>query len=183
MIAIGTQHVVAYETGIPDVVDPLGGSYYLETLTKEFEDQVLKELDRIEEIGGVVKGIETGYFKRLIAEDAYQSYKDLESGKKIKVGVNRFRVEEEEVPLKPYQLDPKEEAREIEELRELKTSRDRSSAEKALRGLKEMAGRPSRSENNLVPPIIEAVRAYATMGEICAVLREVYGEYLEPAVL
>ena len=183
MIAIGTQHVVAYETGIPDVVDPLGGSYYLETLTKEFEDQVLKELDRIENIGGVVKGIETGYFKRLIAEDAYQSHKDLESGKKIKVGVNKFRVEEEEVPLKPYKLDPREEAREIEELRELKRGRDRSRVEKALRDLKEIAGRPSHSENNLVSPIIEAVRAYATMGEICGILREVYGEYLEPAVL
>ena len=183
MIAIGTQHVVAYETGIPDVVDPLGGSYYLETLTKEFENQVLKELDRIEKIGGVVKGIETGYFKRTIAEDAYQSYKDLESGKKIKVGVNKFRVEEEEVPLKPYKLDPKEEAREIEELMELKRNRDNSLVEKTLRVLKEVARRPSGSENNLVPPIMEAVRAYATMGEICGVLRKVFGEYLEPAVL
>jgi len=183
MIAIGTQHVVAYETGIPDVVDPLGGSYYVETLTKEFENEVLKELDRIEKIGGVVKGIESGYFKRVIAEDAYQSYKDLESGKKIKVGVNKFRVEEEEVPLKPYKLDPKEEAREIEELKELRKNRDNCLVEKALRDLKEIAGRPSSSENNLVPPVMEAVRAYATMGEICGVLREVFGEYLEPSVL
>ncbi len=183
LIAVGTQHVVAYETGIPDVVDPLGGSYYLETLTKEFEGHVLKELDRIERIGGVVKGIESGYFKRIIAEDAYQSHKDLQSGKKVKVGVNKFRVEEEEVPLKPYRLDPREEAREIEELRELKRNRDSALVEKTLRDLKKMARQPSGSETNLVPPIMEAVKAYATMGEICGVLREVFGEYLEPAVL
>jgi methylmalonyl-CoA mutase N-terminal domain/subunit len=182
LIAVGTQHVVAYETGIPDVVDPLGGSYYLETLTKEFENQVLKELERIEKIGGVVKGIESGYFKRIIAEDAYQSHKDLQSGKKIKVGVNKFRVDEEEVPLKPYRLDPKEEAREIEELKELKRTRDNALVEKTLRDLKKMAREPSGSETNLVPPILEAVRAYATMGEICGVLREVFGEYLEPAL-
>jgi methylmalonyl-CoA mutase N-terminal domain/subunit len=183
LIAIGTQHVVAYETGVPDVVDPLGGSYYVETLTKEFENQVLEELGRIEKMGGVVKAIESGYIKRTIAEDAYKSHKDLELGKKIKVGVNKFRVEEEEFSLRPYKLDLKEEVRQIEELRELKRNRNSLLAEKALKDLKDVARRPSSSENNLVPPIIEAVKAYATMGEICGALREVFGEYQEPPVL
>ena len=182
LIAIGTQHVVAYETGVPDVVDPLGGSYYVETLTNEFENQVLNELDRIEKRGGVVKLIESGYFKRMIAEDAYQSYKDSESGRKIKVGVNKFRIEEE-FSLRPYQLGPQEEVRQIEELNELKKNRDNSLVEKTLSHLREVGRRPSSSENNLVPPIIEAVKAYATMGEICGALREIFGEYQEPPVL
>jgi methylmalonyl-CoA mutase N-terminal domain/subunit len=182
LIAIGTQHVVAYETGIPDVVDPLGGSYYVETLTKEFENQVVNELDRIEKMGGVVKGIESGYFKRVIAEDAYKSHKDMELGRRVKVGVNKFRVEEE-FTLKPYRVDPREEARRIEELKELKRNRDNSLVERVLKDLKEVAKKPSSSENNLVPPIIEAVKAYATMGEICGTLREVFGEYQEPPIL
>ena len=183
MIAIGTQHVVAYETGVPDVADPLGGSCYVETLTKEFENQVLRELDRIEKMGGMIRALESGYIKRTIAEDAYNSYKDLKSGEKIKVGVNKFRIEEEEVSLRPYTLDPQEEARQIGELKELKKNRDNSLVQKTLRYLKDVARQPSSSENNLVPPIIEAVKAYATMGEICGTLREVFGEYEEPPVL
>jgi methylmalonyl-CoA mutase N-terminal domain/subunit len=182
LIAIGTQHVVAYETGVPDVVDPLGGSYYVETLTKEFENQVVNEMERIEKMGGVVKGVESGYFRRVIAEDAYKSHKDLELGRKIKVGVNKFRVEEE-FSLRPYRLDPQEEVRQIEELRELKRGRNNALVEKTLRDLRDAAGRPSSSENNLVPLIIEAVKAYATTGEICGVFREVFGEYQEPPVL
>lgn len=182
LIALGTQHVVAYETGVPDVVDPLGGSYYVETLTKEFENQVVSEMDRIEKMGGVVKGIESGYFRRVIAEDAYRSHKDLELGRKIKVGVNKFRVEEE-FSLRPYRLDPQEEVLQIEAMRELKRGRNHARVEKALRNLRDMASRPSGSENNLVPPIIEAVKAYATMGEICGALRELFGEYQEPPVI
>ena len=182
LIALGTQHVVAYETGVPDVVDPLGGSYYVETLTKEFENQVLNEMERIEKMGGVVKGIESGYFRRVIAEDAYRSHKDLELGRKIKVGVNKFRVEEE-FSLRPYRLDPQEEVRQIEAMRELKRGRNHARVEQGLRNLRDVASRPSGSENNLVPSILEAVKAYATMGEICGTLREVFGEYQEPSVL
>ncbi len=183
MIAIGTQHVVAYETGLPDVVDPLGGSYYVEALTKEFEKRVLEELDRIGNMGGILKAIESGYIKRTIAEDAYQSHLDLESGKKVKVGVNKFKIKEEERPRRPYKLDPRQEERQIRELKELKKSRDNARVEKCLQRLKAMAARPSSSENNLIPPIIDAVEAYATMGEICGALRDVYGEYREPMVL
>lgn len=182
LVALGTQHVVAYETGIPDVVDPLGGSYFVEALTKEFENQVLCEIGRIQKSGGVVKGIESGYFRRVIAEDAYKSHKDLESGRKIKVGVNKFRLAEE-FSLRPYRPDPQEGVRQIEALRTLKRNRNQALVEQTLKALKEVANRPSGSENNLVPPIIEAVKAYATMGEICGTLREVFGEYQEPPVL
>jgi methylmalonyl-CoA mutase N-terminal domain/subunit len=183
MIAIGTQHVVAYETGVPDVADPLGGSFYVEALTNEFEGRVLQELERIDKMGGVIRAIESGYIRRTIAEDAYQSHKELQSGRKVMVGVNRFQVDEEEVPLKPYQLDPREEARQIEELKELKRNRDPFQVEKGLQNLKKVARQPSGSANNLVPPIIEAVKAYATMGEVCGALREVFGEYQEPTVI
>jgi methylmalonyl-CoA mutase N-terminal domain/subunit len=182
LIAIGTQHVVAYETGLPDVVDPLGGSYYLENLTMEFEKRVLEELDRIEKMGGMVKAIESGYVKKTIAEDAYQSHKAVMSDKKVKVGVNRFRVDEKEPPRRPYKLDPQEEVRQIEELKELKRNRDNELVDRSLSNLKDMARRPPGSENNLVPPIIDAVKAYATMGEICGALREVFGEYKEASI-
>ena len=183
MIAIGTQHVVAYETGVPDVVDPLGGSYYLESLTKTYESRVREELKRIDEMGGMVSAIESGYVKRTIAEDAFQSHRKLESGKKIKVGTNKFRIDEGEMPRRPYKLDPQEEKRQVEELKELKKNRDNALVQKTLDRLKSVARRPSGSENNLVPPIVDAVRAYATMGEICGALREVFGRYQEPNVL
>jgi len=177
MIAIGTQHVVAYETGVPDVVDPLGGSYYVETLTRAYENRVRDELTRIEKMGGMVRAIEQGYIKRRIAEDAYKSHSKLESGEKVKVGVNKFRIDEGEMPRRPYKLDPREEVRQIQELKDLKKDRDNAMVQKALSHLKDVAKQPSGSENNLVPPIVEAVRAYATMGEICGALREVFGEW------
>jgi methylmalonyl-CoA mutase N-terminal domain/subunit len=183
MIAIGTQHVVAYETGVPDVADPLGGSYYLESLTRAFESRVREELDRIEKMGGMVSAIEKGYIKRKISEDAYKSYNKLESGQKVKVGVNKFRIDEGEMPRRPYKLNPQEEARQIQELKELKRDRNNSLVEKTLSRLKDIAKLPTGSENNLVPLIIEAVRAYATVGEICGALREVFGKYQEPNVL
>ncbi|MFC1886702.1 methylmalonyl-CoA mutase [Thermodesulfobacteriota bacterium] len=183
MIAIGSQHVVAHETGIPDVVDPLGGSYYTEALTKTFEKCIYDELDRIDQMGGMIRALETGYIKRTITEDAYKSHKQFESGKKIKVGANKYRIEEGEAPRRPYKLDPQEESRQIAELNELKRDRDNALVDKTLNRLRQIAQQPAGSENNLVPPIVEAVRVYATMGEICGVLREVFGEHQEPNVL
>jgi methylmalonyl-CoA mutase N-terminal domain/subunit len=157
MIAIGTQHVVAHETGLPDVVDPLGGSYYVESLTKEFEKHILEELDRIRNMGGMVKAIESGYIKRAIAEDAYQSHMDFESGRKVKVGANKFQIPEEEKPRRPYKLDPREEERQIQELKALKARRDNARVQACLERLKATAVRPPSQDSNLVPPIIEAV--------------------------
>lgn len=180
LIAIGTQHVVAHETGLPDVVDPLGGSYYVEALTAKFETAVLEEIERIERMGGMVKAIESGYVRKVIAQDAYRTHMDWESGRKVKVGVNKYRIDENEPPRRPYEYKPEEEQRQIEAVRELRRSRDNAAVEKALARVKALAQQPASSESNLVPPIIESVRAYATLGEICGALREVFGEYAEP---
>jgi len=183
MIALGTQNVVAHETGIPDVVDPLGGSYYLEALTKQFESCVLEELDQIRNIGGMVKAIESGYIRKVIAEDAYKSHTALQSGEKIRVGVNKFTIGEAEPPRRPYRFDPEEEERQVEELNQLKQERDSSVVENTLNKIRAIAMKKACTENNLVPAIIEAVEAYATVGEICGALREVFGEYVEPSIL
>lgn len=179
LIAIGTQHVVAYETGLPEVVDPVGGSYYVEALTTEFETQVLEEIQRIERIG-VVKAIESGYVRKVIAQDAYRTQMAWETGKKVKVGVNKFRIEESEPPRRPYEYKPEEERRRIEEVQQLRRERDNTAVENALEHIRATARQPAGSGSNLVPPIIEAVRVYATIGEICGALRRVFGEYAEP---
>ncbi|MHA1916422.1 MAG: acyl-CoA mutase large subunit family protein [Promethearchaeota archaeon] len=182
MIAIGSQQVVAHETGVPDVVDPLGGSYYIESLTEKFSNRILEELKHIENIGGMIKAIESGYIKRTIAEDAYQSHQNVDSGKKIKVGVNKYRVEDKEQPRTPYKLNPKEEIAQKEGLYKLKMNRDNSLVERKLKNIKEMASKPVGSKSNLIPSIIEAVKSYATMGEICDALRDIFGEYKEPSI-
>ena len=124
MIAIGTQHVVAHETGVPDVVDPLGGSYYVESLTREFESRVLSEIDRLEREGGMVRAVENGSIRRTIAQDAYEAQRAVERGEKIKVGVNKYRIDEAEPPRRPYQLDPAEEGRRVEDVRAVRRERD-----------------------------------------------------------
>ncbi|CAG0990955.1 methylmalonyl-CoA mutase, N-terminal domain [Burkholderiales bacterium] len=179
MIAIGTQHVVAHETGVPDVVDPLGGSYYVESLTREFEARVQAELDRIESEGGVVRAIETGSIRREIARDAYEAQRAVERGDKVKVGVNKYRIDEVEPPRRPYKLDPAEEGRRVEDVRAVRRERDNATAMAALEELRRVARMPEGSDSNLMGPIIEAVRAYATMGEICGALKDVFGEYVE----
>jgi methylmalonyl-CoA mutase N-terminal domain/subunit len=179
-IAIGTQHVVAHETALPDVADPLGGSYCLEALTRDFEAEVNKELDQIDRMGGMVKAIESGYVRKAIAVDAYKTYKGWQDGTKIKVGVNKFRIEETDPPRRPYVNEPEEQERQIQALRQLRRERDNDAVGRALAHLREVAERPAGSANNLMPPLIEAVRAYTTIGEICGVFRDVFGEYLEP---
>lgn len=180
LIAIGTQHVVAHETGLPDVVDPLGGSYYVEALTAQFEAAVMEEIERIERMGGMVKAIESGYVRKVIAQDAYRTQRDWETGRKVKVGVNKFRIDENEPPRRPYEYKPEEEERQIQAVKQLRRERDNAKVEKALAQIRTTARQPAGSAGNLMPPIIEAVRVYATIGEICGALREVFGEYREP---
>jgi methylmalonyl-CoA mutase, N-terminal domain len=180
LIAIGTQHVTAHETGLPDVVDPLGGSYYVESLTAEFEAKVMEEIQRIDRMGGMVKAIESGYVRKAIAQDAYRTQVAWETGEKVKVGVNKFRIDENEPPRRPYEYKPQEEERQIEAVKRLRRERDNSAVEKALERIRVTAQQSARSDTNLMPPIIEAVRSYATIGEICGALRQVFGEYAEP---
>ena len=183
IICIRTQQVVAYETNIVNTVDPLGGSYYLETLTKDYEEEILKELDRVEKLGGMVEAINQGYIQHQIIKDAYKTQKETESGKIVRVGRNMFRSEEEEIKRPTYKADPEIERMQIQELEDLRAKRDNAAVQKSLDKLRLVAEKEESNENNLLPHVMDAVRVYATMGEICGALREVFGEYREPSPL
>jgi len=172
-IALRTQQIIAYESGVGDTVDPLAGSYYVEYLTNEIEERALKYIEEIEAMGGAVDAIEKGFMQREIVESAYKFQKEVESKKRIIVGVNEF-ISEEETPIKILQIDPEIEKTLVERLRRLKQQRDKAQVEEALGKLRRAA---EREDENLMPYIIQAVKAYATLGEICDTLREVFGEY------
>ncbi len=180
--SIRVMHVVNQETGITDTVDPLAGSYFVEWLTSEFEERICKEVDMIEKQGGVVKCIENGYIKRKLVEDAYKWQRDFEAGKVIRVGANFATSEDEERPVRIYRADPKVEQERIEVIAELKRRRDNHKVNKALDELKATASLPATAENNLMPPIMEAVKCYGTNGEIANALREVWGEYAQSKI-
>lgn len=180
--AIRCQQVVAYETGVTDVVDPLGGSYFVEWLTSEFEDRITKELDKVERLGGSLKCVESGYFRHQIAQDSFEWQKAFEEGDVLRVGVNCFRSEEESRPLRIYRADPKIESQRIEAVRKLRQTRDTSKVQKSLQEVKKVAKAETNEENNLMSYIMSAVKAYATMGELRATLKEVWGEYRESNV-
>lgn len=176
-IALRTQQIIAHESGVTNTVDPLGGSYYVEWLTEQMEEEANKYFDKIEGLGGVISGIERGFFQREIAEAAYEHQRKLERGEKIAVGVNKYRVDEPlEIPI--FRPDPEGEERQVNRLRRLRRDRDRGKVENALRNLE----RAAEGEENLMPYILDGVRAYATLGEICDVLRGVFGEYQEPTI-
>ena len=171
-IAIRTQQIVAYETGIADTVDPLGGSYYLECLTDEIEKQTMEVIREIEKLGNAAAAIENGFYEKLINRGAYEYEKEIQSGERIKVGVNKFRTEEA-ASIKPFKSRPEEEEKQKARLKQLKRRRNNRTVMANLRTISEKAGK----DENLVVPILEAVRNYATIGEICDTLREVWGEW------
>ncbi|MBW2143132.1 MAG: methylmalonyl-CoA mutase [Deltaproteobacteria bacterium] len=171
-VGAAIQHIVAHETGAADTVDPLAGSYYLESLTKKMENAVFDEIEKIDKLGGAVKAIEEGYFQKELAEKAFEYQKAIEEGRRKLVGVNILTKEAEDAP-EIFQIDPEVEKKQIESLHRLKRERDSERVAETLSMVKEAA----QGDGNLVPPIIEAVKAYATEGEICDVLRDVFGEY------
>ncbi|HLF16916.1 MAG TPA: methylmalonyl-CoA mutase family protein, partial [Candidatus Thermoplasmatota archaeon] len=178
-IALRTQQIIAHESGVANTIDPLGGSYYLETLTAELEDKANDYFRRIDRMGGVVRGIESGFFQREIADAAFQAQRRIESGDQVIVGVNDFRIEEE-----PYtdllKVDDELERRQVKELHALKAKRDKAKAEKALRALSTAC--EAKPRPNLMPFLLDASRAYCTLGEIREAMVAAYGEYREPAV-
>ena len=181
--SLQTSRVAAFETGCSDVVDPLAGSYYVEYLTSELEERIWQELEDIDRRGGAVKCIESGYFHRTIAQDAYKWQKRFESGELIRVGVNAYKTEAvTDRPMMIYRSDPGEEKKRKTAIAELRKKRDNTRVKKALDEIKAVAGLEPTAENNLFPPVLEATKYYATVGEVCDALREVWGEYLEPAV-
>jgi methylmalonyl-CoA mutase N-terminal domain/subunit len=173
-IALRTQQIIAYESGADRVVDPLAGSYYVEWLTDEMERRALDHIRRIDELGGMLRAVEEGYPQREIADSAYRYQREIESGERIVVGVNAFRSEEEE-PIPILRIDEKVARGQVERLRAVKAERDGARAAAALAELE----RAAREAVNVMPPIIAAVKAYATLGEISDVLRGVFGIYRE----
>jgi methylmalonyl-CoA mutase N-terminal domain/subunit len=178
-IALRTQQIIAYESGAADTVDPMAGSYYVEALTDELERRATEELESIETTGGAVEAIERGYMQRAIQEEAYAHQQEVEAGTRVVVGVNRFQDEGKPQPLQLYRTDPEAERAQVKSLEVLRRERDNRAMLAALGRLRDVA----LSEENLLPPILQAVRAYATVGEICGVLREVFGEYKAPTGL
>jgi methylmalonyl-CoA mutase, N-terminal domain len=177
-IALRTQQIIAHESGVTNVVDPLGGSYYLETLTNQMEAAASAYFRRLDELGGMIRAIETGFPQREIREAAWHHQREIERKERVIVGVNEYVMEEEE-PLDLLVIDPTVEKRQIERLRDLRASRDQTRWQGALDGLRKAA----IAQDNLMPPLIEAVKAYATVGEICNALKDVFGEYEEPLEL
>jgi methylmalonyl-CoA mutase N-terminal domain/subunit len=175
-IALRTQQVLAHESGVANVVDPLGGSWYLEKLTDEMEEGANAYFRRIAELGGVVPAIEAGFFQREIAEAAYRYQKEIESGERIIVGVNDFVTDE--APIDTLRIDPALEVKQCERLARTKAARDEGAVGRELGRLREAAS----SGQNTMPAMLAAARAYATLGEMMGVLREVFGEYVEEAM-
>ena len=176
-VALRTQQVIAYESGVADVIDPLGGSYYVEWLTDKIEEEAMRYIEKIDSMGGAVEAIEKGYIQREIVESAYKYQREVETKQRIIVGVNEF-ITEEKVPIEILKIDPKIEETLIERLRIIKQQRDSAKVKEVLEELRKAA----EKDENLMPAILKAVKAYATIGEICNVLREVYGEYKPPTI-
>jgi len=176
-IALRTQQIIAYESGVTDTVDPLAGSYCVESLTNQIEEEATKYIDKIDTLGGAVSAIEKGYVQRQIVESAYKHQREVESKEQIVVGLNQFATEEK-TPIKTLRVDPAVEKRQVERLKKIRRERD----SRKLRGVLNQLRHAAEHEENLMPLILNAVREYATLGEICDVLREVYGEYRAPTV-
>jgi methylmalonyl-CoA mutase, N-terminal domain len=177
LIALRTQQIIAEETGVVNTVDPLGGSYYLEALTQKMEDEALEYFRKIDAMGGMVGAIERGFPQREIQDSAYQYQKAVERNEQVIVGVNKYEMTDEpsEVPI--LVIDESVRTHQMERLEQTRTQRDAGAVAKALDNLKLAA----KNDENTMPATIEAVRAYATLGEICSALRDVYGIYEEPA--
>ena len=174
-VALRTQQLLAYETGVPNVIDPLGGSYYLEALTSRLEDEAESLFAQIEEVGGVVRGLETGWLQRRIAESAARQQWEIEQHRRVIVGVNEFVTDEPELVI-PILKIGNTEAEQRERLATLRSTRDQARAEKSLAALRAAA----KTSENMMPHILEAARAYCTLYEIRAAMEDVFGAYREP---
>ncbi len=178
-IALRTQQIVAYESGVTNTVDPLAGSYYVEDLTDKIEAGVWQYLEQIEKLGGMVAAIETGFIQKEIQEAAYRYQQEIENGQRIVVGVNQFVIPEEP-PSHLLKVDAELQRIQIAKLAKVKSERNQEAVKQKLAAIRQAALSP---DQNLMPPILDAVREYATLGEICNVLRDVFGEYQESIVL
>jgi methylmalonyl-CoA mutase N-terminal domain/subunit len=170
--ALRTQQIIAHESGVASTVDPLAGSYFIEGLTDQIEAEAVELIDKIEQNGGVVSGIEDGFIRRQIERSAYEYQKEIEKGDRVIVGMNRFQVEEEEKP-PILRVKPEVEVNQVNSLKGIKAKRNNDALQAALATLK----RNAENDDSLMEPILQCVREYGSLGEICDVLRGVFGEY------
>jgi methylmalonyl-CoA mutase, N-terminal domain len=177
MLALRTQQLIAHESGVDRAVDPLGGSYYVEYLTDEMEKRALEYLRRIDEMGGVIRAVEEGYPQKEIGESAYRYQREVEEGERLIVGVNAFRSEQAE-PVQILKIEERVAQEQIARIRQVKQERDAKAVKAALAKVEVAA----RGTENLMPPVLEAVKAYATLGEISDVFRKVWGQYREGGI-
>jgi methylmalonyl-CoA mutase N-terminal domain/subunit len=177
-IALRTQQLLAYETGAANTIDPLGGSYFIEALTDEMERQAESYFKRIEDLGGVIPAIEANYFQKEIADAAFRYQRELEQKQRLVIGVNEFMVDDEP-PIEILRIDPKLESEQVARVRDVRRTRDQTRCSNALSRLRKAAA----GTENLMPYILESVRAYATEGEIMNALIDVFGIYTETAVV
>jgi methylmalonyl-CoA mutase N-terminal domain/subunit len=177
-IAVRTQQIIAYESGVTDTVDPLAGSYYVESLTNELEAKANEYLVKIEDMGGAIAAIESGYMQREIQEAAWRYQQEVDKDDRVIVGVNKFKLDGEE-PKPIFRVNPEVERAQVQRLRAARAERNNDAVASSLARLEDAA----RGDENLLPPIVEAVKAYATMGEMCGVLRQVFGDYQPPSVI
>lgn len=171
-VALRTQQIIAYESGVADTVDPLGGSYYVEWLTSQIENKSTRYINEIDKMGGVLKALESGYIQKEIASSAYNYQTAVDSGGQVVVGLNKFMIKDEHEPL-TLDIGIETERKQIERLKKLKQERDNQKVNEVLGRVRDVA----RSDQNIIPALIEAVKAYATVGEISDTLRDVFGEY------
>lgn len=171
-IALRTQQIIAHESGVTETIDPLAGSYYIEKMTKEIEDAVMEYINQIDKLGGAPKAIEKGFVQKEIQNSAYQYQKDVENKKRIVVGVNEFQSEEETMK-DLLKVNPEIEKQQVKKLEEVKSNRAEKEVTEKLSRLKKAAN----SDENVMPFILDCVKSYATLGEICDQLRDVFGEY------
>jgi methylmalonyl-CoA mutase N-terminal domain/subunit len=178
-IALRTQQIIAHESGLTNTVDPLAGSYFVERLTKDMEEAAYAYFDKLDSMGGMVNAIERGYPQKEISDASYEYSRSCERKEKIIVGVNEFAMEEEPNQPETLYIDENVELEQIQRVRELRKTRDNEKVERALDSVRQTA----RGESNMMYPILDAVRAYATLGEICNAMRDVFGEYKEPEIV
>ncbi|UCF67746.1 MAG: methylmalonyl-CoA mutase, partial [Acidobacteriota bacterium] len=179
-VALRTQQVIAEESGVAHTIDPLGGSYFVEQLTDKMEREALAYIDRIEQMGGIIAAIEAGFPQKEIADAAFHYQQQIDSGEKTLVGVNKYQIPpEEDHQLQILKISSEVEQRQLARLRDVKARRDESAVRAALDRIEQCC----RSDENTFPAILEAVRHYATVGEICATMKTVFGVYEEATVL
>ena len=177
-IALRTQQILAHESGVSDVADPLGGSYFVESLTSQMEQAGLRYIEQIDAIGGMITAIERGFPQSEIANASYSFQRSIETGERKIVGVNAF-TESSAAPIEILQIDESSQAKQVKRLLDLKSTRDQRQVQNSLDELRKIA----RGKANTMPAIVDAVRAYATLGEICDVFRDVFGTYTEANIL